>query len=73
MGGKAATIIGWAFGLILVYLLVANWQGSASVIDSSTKGSVALVKALQGRGSSPSYRLRRTIPYSYGAFALVRR
>lgn len=46
---KALDIITAMFLLILVYLLVINWQGANAVITSSARGVIGLTKALQGR------------------------
>lgn len=39
-----------AFGLILVYLLVANWQGVNGILDGFGKFNVRTFTTLQGRG-----------------------
>jgi hypothetical protein len=48
-GSTVGGVIGAALLLILVYLLVVNWAGTASIIGTIGENSVAGIKALQGR------------------------
>lgn len=47
---KPQDVISSMFILILIYLVVVNWKGANALITSGARGTIGLVKALQGRG-----------------------
>ncbi len=46
---KVQDIFAGIGGLILVFLLVSNWQGVNQILSTSFSGSIGMVKTLQGR------------------------
>jgi hypothetical protein len=57
MAENIQAYIGVAGGLILMYLILTNWEGFKAIINSLALGNVAAVSALQGR------------PFTYGNFS----
>ncbi len=47
---RGGDIVAGIFGLILVYLLVANWKGASALLTTAASGTIGTIKTLQARG-----------------------
>lgn len=50
---NAMTVTAWVLGLILIYVLVSNWQGTVQIGSLGLKGLPPVIQSLQGVG--PGY------------------
>lgn len=46
---KFQDVLAGVFTLILIYLFIANWQGTNALLVSSAQASNTLIRTLQGR------------------------
>jgi len=46
---RGQDIVYFIFILILVYLVVINWQGANAILVSGSRAAVSMVRSLQGR------------------------
>lgn len=53
MGNRITSLVGFALGLILVYILVSNSGGTVPIASTVIKGIPPVVSSLQGVG--PGY------------------
>lgn len=53
--GDFAKYMGFAFLLILIFLVVSNWQGASKIINSLSSANTNAILALQGRNPTSAF------------------
>lgn len=46
---RGQDVVYFIFILILVYLVVINWQGANAILVSGSRAAISMIRSLQGR------------------------